>query len=73
MAFRHPVLPHQLATKEIQVHQRAQSGLIDEKEDGILGKRNEKGNCQPAPTGWFDLVALLFVLAWIPRILSFWG
>lgn len=73
VALRHPVLPQQLETEEVQVHQRTQIELTDEKEDGILGKRNEKRNSQPAPTGWFDLVALLFVPAWIPRILSFWG
>lgn len=48
-----------MATKEVQVHQRTQSGLIDEKEDGILEKRNEKRNCQPVAAGGFGLVALL--------------
>lgn len=68
VALRHPVLPHQLATKEVQVHQRTQSELIDEKEDGILEKRNEKRNCQPVPSGGFGLVALLFAPAWIAGI-----
>lgn len=42
LAFRHPVLPHQLATEEVQVHKRTQSEVINEKgvEEGILGKRN---------------------------------
>lgn len=77
LAFRHPVLPHQLAAKEVQscryIKELKVSWLKKKKkevEEGILEKRCEKKNCQPTSAG---CSYLLFVPACLPRKLVCWG
>lgn len=76
LAFRHPVLPRQLATKEVQscryIKELKACWLKKKVEEGILEKIYEKRNCQLMSAGCFELVALLFVPAWLPRRLACW-
>jgi len=39
----------------------------------MLEQRYEKKNCHPTPAECFDLISLLFVPAWFPSRLAYWG